>query len=44
MDRIITALKALEPRGGRVRLPAVSYDLENTLEIDRPCVFLKGDI
>ena len=27
-----------------MRLPAVSYDLGNTLEIDRPCVFLEGDV
>lgn len=44
MDRIVTVMKALGPRGGRVRLPAVSYDLESALEIDQPCVFLEGDV
>ena len=44
MERIVAALKALGPRGGRVRVPAVPHDLESTLEIDQPCVFLEGDV
>ena len=37
-------LKNLGPRGGRIHLDPVRYDLEKPLEIDQPCVCLEGDV
>ena len=37
-------LKHIGARGGRVHLPAERFDLRETLEIDRPCVCLEGDV
>ena len=31
-------------RNGKIRLPAVSIDVHETLEIDQPCIGLEGDI
>ena len=44
MERIIEGLKALGPRGGRLRLEPVSYTLTETVAIDHPCVCLEGDV
>lgn len=37
-------LQATGPRGGRIRLDPVRYDLTATWEIDQPCIFLEGDV
>ncbi|MBR3643467.1 MAG: hypothetical protein IKN57_08175, partial [Parasporobacterium sp.] len=37
-------LKGLGERGGRIHLPALSYDITDTLRIDRPCICLEGEV
>ena len=37
-------IRQLGARNGSVRLPAVSIDINETLEIDHPCIGLEGDI
>ena len=37
-------LKGLGSRGGRVLLPAERFDLDETLNIDQPCVCLEGEV
>jgi hypothetical protein len=39
-----SALKKLGPRGGRIRLDPVRYDLTAPWIIDQPCVFLEGNV
>ncbi len=43
-NQIHTLLEHTGPRGGRICLPALRYDLTGTLEIDQPCICLEGDI
>ncbi len=38
------ALEKLGPRGGRIHLDPVQYDLTAPWEIDQPCVCLQGDV
>ena len=37
-------IRHLGPRNGKIRLPAVRIDMNETLEIDQPCIGLEGDI
>ncbi len=44
MERIVSGLKDLGPRDGKVHLLPESYSLTAPVDIDRPCVCLEGDI
>lgn len=37
-------LRNIGPRSGRIHLPAESFSLYETLEIDQPCVCLEGEV
>ncbi len=37
-------INGIGTRGGRIRLPALQYDVRETLCIDQPCVCLEGEV
>ena len=37
-------INQLGPRSGRIHLPAESFQLPDTVRIDRPCVCLEGEL
>jgi len=43
-ERFRERLKNPGARGGRIRLEPLQYHITGTLEIDRPCVFIEGDV
>ncbi len=43
-SEIASRLKTIGSRSGRIHLPAESFVLTETLEIDQPCVCLEGDV
>ena len=44
VSELAEKIRGLGPRSGRIRLPAESFSLSETIEIDQPCVCLEGDV
>ncbi len=43
-SEIVSGIRSLGPRSGRIRLPADRIELTETLEIDQPCLCLEGEV